>query len=90
MPAPSAPAPILGEFLRDRRTELGLTTAQVGEAVGVHQTTVSGWELHNNVPLNKLEPLGEVLDTDIEVLKDLWFRAQLERGYLHFGLNVAA
>lgn len=75
MPAPAPPAPGLGEYLRDRRIELGLTTTEVAAVVGVHQTTVSGWELGRGLKRlpERASKVAEALDLEVEEVRRLWW-----------------
>lgn len=53
----------LSVILRRRRKELGLTLAQVADAIGVTEATVQRWESGNikNVRYEKLAPLSNLL-----------------------------
>lgn len=53
----------LATILKKRRKKLGLTLAQVADAVGVTEATVQRWESGNikNVRYKKLEPLAALL-----------------------------
>lgn len=75
MPAPAPPAPGLGEYLRDRRLELGLTTTEVADAVGVHQTTVSGWELGRGLKRlpERASKVAKALDLEVDEVRRLWW-----------------
>ena len=54
---------ITGEFLRNRRRELGLSVQFVADAVGLNRTTIYRYENETecSIPLNKLEDLARVL-----------------------------
>ena len=82
MPQQAPPAPGLGEFIRTTREGLGLTTAQLGDAIGVHQTTISRWELGRNLgPVAHHAPdLANALGAEVEVIHRLWWEAK--GGYL--------
>ncbi len=43
----------LGNHIRNRRLELKLTQKQVGETIGVHHSTILGWEADHKVPYAK-------------------------------------
>lgn len=76
MPSPAPPAPGLGQLIRDRRIELHLSATELGNAIGVHQTTVSGWERGQgwrNIR-SHLTDLADTLDIDADVLRGLWWR----------------
>ena len=52
--------------LRQAREEAGLTQAQVGEAVGRDQSTVSKWEKGDYVPEREIAPrLAELLGMNV-------------------------
>lgn len=75
MPAQAPPAPGLGARLRDARNALGLSTADVGELVGVHQTTVSAWERGNqksSIPRHSRK-LAATLGLEEETIRRLWW-----------------
>ena len=54
---------ILGDIIKNRRLELGLTLEQVGNAVGVGKSTVRKWETGNiqNMRRDKIALLADVL-----------------------------
>ena len=54
---------ILGDIIKSRRLELGLTLEQVGNAVGVGKSTVRKWETGNiqNMRRDKIALLADVL-----------------------------
>ena len=53
----------IGELIHDRRTELGLTLEEVGDAVGVSKSTVKKWEdgFISNMRRDKIAALAKVL-----------------------------
>lgn len=53
----------IGEFILNRRKELGLTLEEVGNAVGVSKSTVKKWEngYISNMRRDKIENLARVL-----------------------------
>lgn len=53
----------IGKIIKDRRKELGLTLADVGDAVGVAHATVSRWETGNisNMRRDRIYKLAQVL-----------------------------
>lgn len=89
MPAPAPPAPGLGEYLRERRIELGLTTTEVALSVGVHQTTVSGWELGRGLKRlpERASKVATALDLEVEEVQRLWWEQM--GGYLADLASVA-
>ena len=56
----------MGNYLSDRRKELGLLQSDVAKAVGVSDPTVSRWESGDiaNMRRDKIEALAKVLRTD--------------------------
>lgn len=72
-PAPTLPGSI-GEFIRERREELGMTADDLAAKLGVHQTTVSRWERSRNLTRMRkyIDKLGQHLDTSPDVLWDLY------------------
>lgn len=76
MPAPSPTVPgTIGEFIRDRRLELGFENAgDLARAIDKHQTTVSRWERSQNLRNlpDYIGPLARELDTDPDVLWTLY------------------
>ena len=56
----------IGEQIKDRRLELGLTLEQVGDAVGVGKSTVRKWEQGRikNMRRDKIEKLARILEMD--------------------------
>lgn len=75
MPAPTTPAPGLGEYLRDKRNEAGLSAAEVALQVGVHQTTVSGWELGRGLSTlpERASTIAAALGVEVEEIRRLWW-----------------
>ena len=57
------PSTSLGELIKKRRLELGLTLEQVGDAVGVGKSTVKKWEdgYISNMRRDKISALAKVL-----------------------------
>lgn len=55
----------IGERIRKRREELGLTVAQVARKLGKDRTTIYRYESDyiENLPISVLEPLTEILHT---------------------------
>lgn len=53
----------IGDIIRNRRAELGLTLEEVGNAVGVGKSTVRKWEsgLISNMRRDRIEALADVL-----------------------------
>jgi transcriptional regulator with XRE-family HTH domain len=68
-----------GEFIRDRRRELGLTQRQVAEALGLKSIAFfSDIEAGNRKPAWTLIPtLAHVLQTDVETLRSHDIRSPL-------------
>lgn len=54
----------IGEIIKSRRLELGLTLEEVGHKVGVGKSTVRKWEtgMIENMRRDKISKLAEVLD----------------------------
>lgn len=63
----------IGEKIKKRRLELGLTLEKVGNAVGAHKSTVKRWEDGNiqTLGMDKLVPLSHVLLVDLSYLLGL-------------------
>ncbi|MBO4819077.1 MAG: helix-turn-helix transcriptional regulator [Firmicutes bacterium] len=56
----------IGNYIREKRIEIGLTQEQLAEMVGVSRNTVSRWERGVNIPDYKiLRDLASVLGTDV-------------------------
>lgn len=55
-----------GKLIKDRRTHLGLTLEQVGDACGVGKSTVRKWEegMIKNLRRDKLKALANILQID--------------------------
>lgn len=72
-PAPTLPGTI-GEYIRKRREQLGMTAEDVAKIVGVHQTTVSRWErsrhLTQMAKKGRMGKLAAALEDDPDVLWD--------------------
>jgi transcriptional regulator with XRE-family HTH domain len=64
----------LGVALRERRRELGLTTTQVAEMVGVRQSAVSKWENGASLPDDdRLDAIAQFLGVsraDVVLMRD--------------------
>ena len=59
----------IGSFLRELRTEKGLTQEQLAEKLNVSCRTVSRWENGNNMPdLSIIVELADFYDIDIREL----------------------
>lgn len=57
-----------GKIIRTRRTELGLTRAQLGEKIGKSESSIKKYETGNiDIPLSVLKEICTVLDLDIVV-----------------------
>lgn len=63
----------VSEKIKNRRTELGLTLNQVGQAIGVNQSTVKRWEDGDikSLKMDKLPALCRVLLVEPEYLLGL-------------------
>ena len=82
MPAPAPTAPGLGQLIRERRIELGYSADQLGNMVGVHQTTISNWERGQSLGRfpRSTTSIAAALDVDPDVLRRLWW--DVMGGYL--------
>lgn len=62
-----------GLIIKERRTELGLTLEQVGQACGVGKSTVRKWEtgMIQNVRRDKIKLIAHVLRLDPTLLIDM-------------------
>ena len=70
--ATTTPPSTLGAHIRDARKAKGMTQAQLGEAVGMLQSSVSGWESGKVIPgLTHLFQMADVLGVRYEA----WFKA---------------
>ena len=59
----------IGKFISECRKQKGLTQAQLAEALGVSDKSVSRWETGKTMPdLSFYEPLCEILDIQISEL----------------------
>lgn len=56
----------LGDRIRVGRERLGMTQAELGQAVGAARETVGNWELGLTSPRNKLGKLREILGDDLD------------------------
>ena len=62
----------VGEKMKERRKELGMTLEEVGNIVGVGKSTVRRWEngMIKNMSVAWLEPIAKALKMDvIDLLK---------------------
>ena len=90
MPAPAPTTDEFGSYLRNQRQHAGYTTAEAAQLIGVHQTTVSGWELGRGrlkFPKHAAK-VAETYGIEERELQRLWW---LEMGgYLsrHYGVAV--
>lgn len=64
----------LGQFIKERRKEIGLTLEQLGKKVGVSKMTISRWESGEikNMKSDKLEKLANALGIPVIALFDGW------------------
>ncbi len=61
----------IGEYIKRKRKEKGLTQQTLGELVGVSFKAVSKWECGNSIPdISILKKLCEILEISIEELLD--------------------
>lgn len=63
----------MGEIIRNRRHELGLTLEQVGDKVGVGKSTVRKWETGHikNIRIDNIMALSKTLDiSPIDIVGD--------------------
>lgn len=61
-----------GEWLRDRRVELGYTQAELAGLVGVTARALRQWENNERVPqLSRRRPLAAALGVTLPEVKDL-------------------
>ena len=68
----------IGRFISECRKQKGLTQAQLAEALGVSDKTISRWETGKTMPdLSFYEPLCEILDIQISEL--LYARKMTDR-----------
>lgn len=75
MPQQAAPAAGLGQFLRDHRERIGYTTTDLAATIGVHQTTISKWELGRglrSIP-QYASKLAAALQVEVEDVQRLWW-----------------
>lgn len=58
----------IGEMIKQKRKEKGLTLAEVGEAVGVGYSTVRKWEMGmiSNMKRDKIPKLSKILDIPLD------------------------
>lgn len=61
----------IGSFLKELRTEKGITQGQLAEALNVSNRSVSRWETGNTLPdISLLVELAEYYDVDIKEIID--------------------
>ena len=61
----------IGQNIRDRRHQMGLTLEDLARRIGVSRQTLSRYETNNiNVPIEKLKLLASALDTTPSALID--------------------
>jgi transcriptional regulator with XRE-family HTH domain len=76
-----------GTLLRHIRKQRGMTLAQVSDASGIDQATISKMELGDRLPpeLHTLVKISTALEIPegSQAFKDLWFFAQEERASYH-------
>jgi transcriptional regulator with XRE-family HTH domain len=59
----------IGQRIATGREKLGMSQAELANAIGVRQQTVAAWESDVNVPpTTKLGPLSDLLDVSIDYL----------------------
>lgn len=60
----------LGEKIKAKRKELGLTQTELGKKLGVQTTAVSKWELGRveNIPLSKIKVMAEIFGVEAKWL----------------------
>ena len=75
MPAPTAPAPGIGSYLRDQRKRAGLNQTELGQRLGVHQTVISDWERGEGLASlpRYTSKLVIAIDADAETVQRLWW-----------------
>lgn len=63
---------MIGEKIKHRRLDLGLTLEQVGDSVGVGKSTVRRWEngMIKNIGLSNLKLLAKALGVSVEYLTE--------------------
>jgi len=60
----------VADLVRETRKEKGLTQKELGEKIGVSESTVNGYESgKNNVTVEKLETIFLAMGVDIDVIK---------------------
>lgn len=57
--------PVVGQRVRDRRHELGLSRRQLATLCGVHVSTVQRWERSRFVPVARLTSIATALHTSV-------------------------
>lgn len=69
----------IGEFIKKKRKEKGLTQQALGDLVGVSLKAVSKWECGNSIPdISILKKVCEILEISIEELLDAEDKAKVE------------
>lgn len=59
----------IGQIIKERRMELGLSQAELAKKVGyAHRTAISKIELERDIPIKKLVPIAKALDLDVKQL----------------------
>lgn len=61
----------LGDVIKRRRIELGLTQRDLARALGLNHTAVGHWEVGGGVMLSRLPDLSRVLGIDLRELVSL-------------------
>lgn len=86
MPTTAPEDQLLGPRLRDRREELGLSTRELGEKVGVSHTSIRNWEANAPMRVNHFDQLAKAVGWDIDVMWPVYtatLRHSLIPGYLN-------
>lgn len=69
----------IGEFIKKKRKEKGLTQQALGDLVGVSFKAVSKWECGNSIPdISILKKVCEILEISIEELLDAKDKTKIE------------
>ena len=62
----------VADLIRETRKEKGLTQKELGEKIGVSESTVNGYESgKNNITVEKLSTIFQAMGSDIDVIKVL-------------------
>lgn len=70
----------LGEFLRNRRTELGYTQEEVAKVLNIHYQLYQTWEYGTSKPnLKNLKKLSNMYKVESKVLLELVSKYESER-----------